>query len=360
MISFARGVPAPECLPVEELAECARAVLLADGRTILSYGSPSGYEPLREWIAERHGVERDRVFVTNGGLQGFVFFAQRFCSPGARVLVERPTYDRPLKILRELGAEIVPLDMDEEGLRPDSLEVALADTPTPAFLYTIPTFQNPSGRTLSADRRRRIVEIARANELLVLEDDPYGLVRFEGEPQPSLLALEGGEHVVYTSSFSKTVAPGARVGYFILPSELRSELEATSTSTYITPGLLGQATVYEFARRGNFDSNLARVRDLLRARRDAMLESLEAELGTTSATWSRPQGGYFVWLDVPGTDAAELLGRASEAGVTFVPGTDFGGAPSTARLAYSFVSPDEIREGVPRLTALLQPSAATI
>lgn len=360
MISFARGVPAPECLPVEELAECARAVVLADGRTILSYGSPSGYEPLRGWIADRHGVEPDRVFVTNGGLQGFVFFAQRFARDGARVLVEQPTYDRPLKILRELGAEIVPLAMDEEGLRPEALETALVEGPRPAFLYTIPTFQNPSGRTLSTERRRRIIDVVRAHDLLVLEDDPYGLVRFEGEPQPSLLELEGGERVVYTSSFSKTVAPGSRVGYFVLPSPLRAELEATSTSTYITPGLLGQATVYEFIRRGNFDSNLARVRDLLRARRDAMLEALEAELGGTgSATWSRPDGGYFVWLDVPGADAGELLDRSTEAGVTFVPGTDFGGAASAARLAYSFVSPDEIREGIPRLVALL-PSAATL
>ena len=359
MISFARGVPAPECLPVEELAECARAVILADGRTILSYGSPSGYEPLRGWIAERHSVGPDRVFVTNGGLQGFVFFAQRFARDGARVFVEQPTYDRPLKILRELGAEIVPLAMDEEGLRPEALEAALVEGPKPAFLYTIPTFQNPSGRTLSTERRRRIIEIVRAHDLLVLEDDPYGLVRFEGEPQPSLLSLEGGERVVYTSSFSKTVAPGSRVGYFVLPSPLRAELEAASTSTYITPGLLGQATVYEFIRRGNFDSNLARVRDLLRARRDAMLEALEAELGGTGASWSRPQGGYFVWLDVPGADAGEILGRSAEAGVTFVPGTDFGGAASAARLAYSFVSPDEIREGIPRLVALL-PSAATL
>jgi DNA-binding transcriptional MocR family regulator len=359
VISFARGVPAPECLPVDELADCARAALLADGRTILSYGSPSGYEPLREWIAERHGVERDRVFVTNGGLQGFVFFAQRLCRQGARVLVERPTYDRPLKILRELGVEVVPLAMDEEGLEPAALEAALVEGEKPAFLYTIPTFQNPSGRTLSAERRRRIVELVRAHDLLVLEDDPYGLVRFEGEPQPSLLELEGGERVVYTSSFSKTVAPGIRVGYFILPAELRAGLEATSTSTYITPGLLGQAAVYEFTRRGNFDSNLARVRDLLRSRRDAMLEALEAEFGATSATWSRPEGGYFVWLDLPGSDAAELLDRATGAGVTFVPGTDFGGAPTTARLAYSFVSPDEIREGVPRLAALV-PSAAAL
>jgi 2-aminoadipate transaminase len=359
MISFARGVPAPECLPVEALADCARAALVADGHTILSYGSPSGYEPLRDWIAERHGVERGRVFVTNGGLQGFVFFARRFCRDGARVLVEQPTYDRPLKILRELGAEIVPLAMDEEGLDPEALQAALAGGPKPVFLYTIPTFQNPSGRTLSAERRRRIVEIVRSNDLLVLEDDPYGLVRFEGERQPSLLELEGGERVVYTSSFSKTVAPGVRVGYFILPPPLRAELEATSTSTYITPGLLGQATVYEFTRRGRFDPNLDRVRDLLRARRDAMLETLDAELGTTNASWSRPEGGYFIWLDLPGVDTTELLARAADVGVTFVAGTDFGGARSSARLAFSFVSPDEIREGVPRLAALL-PSAATL
>src|SRR5205823_4571987 len=204
VISFARGVPAPECLPVEELADCARAVLLADGHTILSYGSPSGYEPLREWIAQRHGVEHDRVFVTNGGLQGFVFFAQRFCRRGGRVLVERPTYDRPLKILQDLGAEVVPLEMDEEGLLPDSLEAALAGGSEPAFLYTIPTFQNPSGRTLSTERRRQIVDIARAHDLFVLEDDPYGLVRFEGEPEPSLFELDGGDRVAYTSSFSKT------------------------------------------------------------------------------------------------------------------------------------------------------------
>jgi 2-aminoadipate transaminase len=359
VISFSRGVPAPECLPVDELAECARSVLLADGRTVLSYGSPSGYEPLREWIAQRHGVSVDRVFVTNGGLQGFVFFAHRLAANGERVLVEQPTYDRPLKILRELGAEIVSLPMDEEGLQPETLERALADGSKPAFLYTIPTFQNPSGRTLSLERRRRIVELAERHELLVLEDDPYGLVRFEGEPQPALLDLGAGDRVVYASSFSKTVAPGLRVGYFVLPSSLRAELEATSTSTYITPGLIGQATVYEFIRRGNFDTNLERVRQLLGVRRDAMLESLETALAGTGATWSRPQGGYFVWLDVPGVDTRELLGRSTGAGVSFVAGSDFGGAPSAARLAYSFVSPDEIREGVPKLASLL-PSASPI
>ena len=356
-ISFARGIPAPECLPVEELADCARAVIERDGRTVLSYGSAGGYAPLREWIAERHGVEPARILLTNGSLQGFVFLAQHFA--GAKVLVERPTYDRPLKILRGLGVDVVALPMDEEGLDPDALDRELRSGPSPAFLYTIPTFQNPTGRTLSLDRRRRVVELAHEHDLLVLEDDPYGLVRFEGESQPTLFELAGGDHVVYSSSFSKTVAPGVRVGYFVLPNELERELEALAVSTYITPALIGQATVHEFLRRGSFEPNLERVRNLLRIRRDAMLDALERDLGD-EAKWNRPEGGYFLWLELPDeTDTRELLGRAEAAGVTFVPGADFGGAPASARLAYSFVAPEEVGEGVRRLAALVeQPVAA--
>jgi 2-aminoadipate transaminase len=350
-ISFARGIPAPECLPVEELADCAQAALERDGATVLSYGSSAGYGPLRDWIADGHGVDSARVLVTNGSLQGMVFLAERFA--GERVLVEAPTYDRPLKILAAHGVETTPVAMDDEGLDLEALAQALKSGGKPAFLYTIPTFQNPSGRTLSAERRHRLAEVAREYELLVLEDDPYGLVRFDGEALPTLFELEGGNHVAYSSSFSKTIAPGLRVGYFILPLALERELEALATSTYITPVLLGQATVFEFLRRGHFEPNLERVSTLLRARRDAMLEALEREL--PEARWSRPQGGYFVWLELPeSADASALLERATAAGVTFVPGTDFGGAPNTARLAFSFVSPDEIREGVRRLAALVR------
>jgi 2-aminoadipate transaminase len=344
MISFARGVPAPECLPVEELADCARAALERDGRTILSYGPSPGYLPLREWIAERHATEVRRVLLTNGSLQGFVFLAQQLAR-GRRVLVERPTYDRPLKILRELGADVVGLPMDDEGLDPDGVEAALREGPRPAFLYTIPTFQNPSGRTLSTERRRRLVELAAEHDLLVLEDDPYGLVRFEGEAPPSLYELSDGR-VAYSSSFSKTIAPGIRVGYFVLPPELEDRLEATATATYITPVLLGQATAHEFLRRGNFDPNLERVRDLLRSRRDAMLAALEQHV--PAASWSRPEGGYFVWLEL-----ADEVTSAEAGGVSFVRGPDFGGDVNELRLAYSFVSPDEIRTGVERLAAAL-------
>jgi DNA-binding transcriptional MocR family regulator len=350
-ISFARGIPAPECLPVEELADCARTVIERDGRTVLSYGPVGGYAPLREWIADRHAVDPGRVLVTNGSLQGFVFLAEQLA--GSRVFVERPTYDRPLHILRRLSVDVVSLAMDDEGLDPQALERELRSGTRPGFLYTIPTFQNPSGRTLSLERRRRIVELAHEYDLLVLEDDPYGLVRFEGEQQPTLFELEGGERVVYSSSFSKTVAPGVRVGYFVLPAELESKLEATAVQTYITPALLGQATVFEFVNRGNFEPNLERVRNLLRVRRDAMLDALERDF-TDGARWNRPEGGYFLWLELSeGIDTAELLGRAGEAGVTFVPGADFGGGGATARLAYSFVTAEEIGEGVRRLAALV-------
>jgi 2-aminoadipate transaminase len=354
IISFARGVPAPECIPVDELADCARAAVERGGAAVLSYGSAAGYRPLREWIGERHGVDPNRVLVTNGSLQGLVFLAERFA--GRRVLVEAPTYDRPLKILAARGIETTALALDEKGLDLDALEQELATDEKPAFLYTIPTFQNPSGRTLSTERRLRLVRLAREHELLVVEDDPYGLVRFEGEPPPTLFELDGGERIVYSSSFSKTVAPGLRVGYFVLPEGLEQEVETLAVSTYITPVLLGQATVFEFLRRGGLEPNLERVRALLRARRDAMLEALEHQL--PEAHWSRPEGGYFIWLELDAdADAAALLDRGAAAGVTFVPGVDFGGASNSARLAFSFVSVDEIEEGVGRLARLVREPA---
>jgi 2-aminoadipate transaminase len=359
VISFARGVPAPECLPVTELADCARAAIERDGATVLSYGPGGGYAPLREWIAAQHGVEPARVIVTSGSLQGFVFLVEQLVEPGARVLVEAPTYDRPLKILTRLGAEIVGLPMDDDGLQVDALERALADGAKPAFLYSIATFQNPSGRTLSTERRRRIVELAREHELLVLEDDPYGLVRYEGEAPPTIFELEGGTNVAYASSFSKTIAPGVRVGYFVLPPALAAQIETLAVSTYISPPFLTQAAVHEFVSRGLFEPNLERVRGLLGARRDAMLAALEEHM-PEGATWSRPEGGYFIWLDLP-FEAGDLLSRAEAAGVTFVKGTDFfadGSGTRSLRLAFSFVSVEEIAEGVSRLAGLLRGAPA--
>jgi 2-aminoadipate transaminase len=354
VISFARGAPAPECLDAELLADCARAAIAGDP-SVLAYGAGGGYGPLRERLGADHGVDPARVVLTNGGLQGFVFYAEELLAerPG-RVLVEAPTYDRPLKILARLGADVVPVAMDEEGLDPDALERELAAGGT-SFLYTIPTFQNPSGRTLSTDRRRRVVELARTHGVPVLEDDPYGLVRYEGEAPPSLHELEGGTLVTYASSFSKTVAPGVRVGWFVAPADLAARIEARAVSNYISPPFLTQATVSELISRGGFEPNLERIRGLLQTRRDAMLGALRRELAG-DATWSEPEGGYFLWVDLP-VDAGELLVRAEAAGVAFVKGSDFfpdGSGGRSARLAFSYASPSEIGEGVSTLASLIR------
>jgi 2-aminoadipate transaminase len=356
-ISFARGAPSPACLDSELISDCARAALDRDGATILSYGSGGGYGPLRELLAERHGVDAGRVFLTTGGLQGFVFYtAVQLARRPGRVLAEAPTYDRPLKLLRWQGADVVPLEMDEEGLEPDALEAELSRGADVSFLYTIPTFQNPSGRTLSAERRRRVVELCRAYELDVLEDDPYGLVRYEGAAPPSLHSLEGGERVTFTSSFSKTIAPGLRVGWFVVPEGLRAAYDDRAVSTYISPPLLPQAIVHEVHARGAFEPNLDRVRAILGAQRDAMLAALETEL-RDRATWSHPEGGYFLWLELAEVDTGELLDSATEAGVTFVRGSDFfpdgRGGESAARLAFSYEAPERIAEGVRLIGGLL-------
>jgi DNA-binding transcriptional MocR family regulator len=339
-ISFARGVPAPECLALEELADCARAAIERDGATALNYGPAGGYAPLREWIADRHRVEPERVVLTNGSLQGFRFLAE-LLSPIGTVIVEAPTYDRPLKILAELEAEVICVPLDEEPAVNGGV----------SFLYTIPTFQNPTGRTLSKERRKGLAERAR-DGLLVLEDDPYGLVRFEGKPPPTVFELARGQNVIYSSSFSKTVAPGLRVGYLVLPNALADRVVAAATASYITPALFSQATVYEFLRSGSFEPNLERICGLLRERRDAMIGALERHL--PEAAWTVPEGGYFVWVDLPDGIAASDL-RAE--GVTFVPGSDFfcgPGGENALRLAFSYESPSAIEEGVRRLASAVR------
>jgi len=354
VISLARGVPAPECLATAELADCARAVLERDGATALNYGPVSGYAPLREWLAERHGVAPGEILLTNGSLQGLDLLVGRYASE-RRLLVEAPTYDRALAIAMRHGAEVRAVPHDERGLDPDALERELRQDPAPAFLYVLPTFQNPTGRTLSIERRGRLVELAEEYDLVVLEDDPYRLVRFEGDDVSSLHELSGGAPVLYSSSFSKIVAPGLRVGYLVVPTALGAELERTALSTYLAPTFPTQAIAFEFLRRGLLEPNIERISGLLRARRDALVAALDREW--PDASFTQPDGGYFLWLELPGgVDARELLVAALAAGVAFVPGGDFyldaSGGNGSARLAFSFPSPGEIDEAVCRLAAV--------
>ncbi len=363
-ISLARGVPPPELLPVDELADCARAALLAEGGTLLNYGHVAGYLPLREWVAERHGVEPGRVVLTPGSLPGLAVLAHELLAAGRRALVEAPSYDRPLRILEQLGADITALPLLDDGLDLDALEAELA-AGGPAFLYAIPTFQNPSGRTYGEETRRELLALARSHDLLILEDDPYRLVRFGAEPPPTLFDLARGEGVVYAASFSKIVAPGLRVGYVILPPDLVPAVEARAVGTYLSPALVTQAMLHEFIRRGLLDANVERARVVLRERRDALLDALADELGPRGARWSEPDGGYFVWLDLPaGTEAGDVARRAADNGVAVVKGTDFfphgRGGESSLRLAYSFESPEAIAEAVARLAAAVPAAAAAV
>jgi 2-aminoadipate transaminase len=357
VISFARGIPGPDLLPIREFGECARAAAERDGATALNYGPPGGYPPLRDWIAERHGVDPARVLVTNGSLQGFHFVARHFTEQGARFFVEAPCYDRSLAILRRLGTAVEEVPLADDGLD----LAALADTLTRGdVVYTIPTFQNPSGRTLSSENRSRLLDLARERSAVVFEDDPYGLLRFEGEPLPQLFELAGGD-VLLLSSFSKTVAPGIRTGYVLLPEELVPAIEALVLTSYVSPAIFVEAALYEFVSAGHFEPNLERIREGLRERRDTMLAALERDL-PEGARWNRPEGGYFLWLDLPpGVDAAALLTRATEAGVTYVKGADFyfgDGGGEAARLAFSFATPSEIDQGIGILGGLVREAAS--
>lgn len=360
-ISFARGIPSPDMFPIEALAESARRAVENDGRVALNYGPPAGFAPLREWLGARHNVAPERVLVTPGSMIALNFVVTHAFRDGGTAIVEAPTYDRMLLALAAAGAGVVTVDNTAGGLDLNRLRELAAGNPKPKLLYLLPTFQNPTGRTLTLEQRRALVTVALEHELLVFEDDPYGLLRIEGEPQPyvhELLREAGGDHLaVFASSFSKSVAPGLRVGYLVLPETLVAPIEAIAMRTYVSPPLLPQAQLLDFVTSDAFGPHLESLASFLGPRRDALLERLEADLSGL-ARWTRPEGGYFLWLDLPReVDTEELNAAATAVGVSFVPGTGFfggGRGGNTARLSFSYPSVDEIREGARRLTELVR------
>jgi len=350
-------MPGPDLLPIAAFGDCAREALERDGATALQYGPPGGYPPLKNWIAEQHDVDPARVLVTNGSLQGFAFTARYFVQQGSRFFVEAPCYDRSLSILRKLGADVEQVELAEDGLDVDALAGSLRSGDV---VYTIPTFQNPSGRTLSLDNRRRLLELAGAAGAVVFEDDPYGMLRFEGDPIPRLFELSD-RRTLFLSSFSKTVAPGIRTGYLILPEDLVPAIEELVLSNYVSPAIFVEAALLEFLTSGRFEPNLEAVREGLRVRRDTMLAALERDM-PEGTRWNHPEGGYFLWLDLPGGVVADsLLARAGEQDVVFIKGADFffhGGGDEAARLAFSFANAEEIDEGIMRLGTLVRDAAS--
>lgn len=360
-ISFARGAPCPEALSGDLIGAAANAALAADATRILSYGTGHGYPPLRETIGQKHAVPADRVVITNGSLQGFVFLLDSMFATGGLLAVEAPTYDRALLQAKLHGVDLLPVAVDDDGLDVDALAAACAAGRVPKLLYTIPNFQNPSGATISLEKRHALVALAEQYDFAILEDDPYGLLRFEGEHLPSIESLGGTERVIFTSSFSKTVAPGLRVGYIVAPDTIAASLAATASRTYISPSLLAQAAIHQILVDGRFEPNVERVTGLMRERRDAMVAGLDhLPTGTRCVP---PQGGFFLWLELPEPLSADVLfDDAQAAGVQYVKGSDcfLTGGERTLRLAYSGVSPAEIAEGMERLGRVFDAAMAKV
>jgi 2-aminoadipate transaminase len=348
-ISFARGAPSLDIVDVEGLRAAADQAFTADPGGMTAYGTAVGYVPLREWIAERHGVAPQQVLVTNGSMQADAFLFDAMVAPGDSVIVERPTYDRTLLSLRNRGADVRMVELEPDGIDTAALERVLATGTQPKLAHIIPNFQNPAGYTLSAAKRTRLLELARAHGFTIFEDDPYVSLRFQGEPLPTMLSMDE-DVVVYASSFSKTVCPGIRVGYLVGPADLIARIVKIATSTYISPSMVSQAIVNQFCRSGALERSVETVRTALRERAHALGNALSDQF--PDARFVAPEGGYFLWVDLPeGTDVAALFDAAAARGVQFVKGTDFvlEGGESSLRLAYSGVTPAEIEEGVKRL-----------
>jgi DNA-binding transcriptional MocR family regulator len=354
-ITFARGAPSLDIVAADELRAAADRALAADPKGAFSYGTAWGYGPLREWIAERQGVALERVLTTNGSMQADAFLFQHLLEAGDLVVVEAPTYDRTLLSLRSLGAEILAIPLEDDGLDVGALERALEGGAKPKLAHVIPNFHNPGGSTLSLDKRRRLLELSERHGFVLFEDDPYVELRFRGERLPTMISLDRSDRVVYASSFSKTVCPGVRVGYLVGPEGTIGDIREMATNTYISPSMVAQAIVAEFCRSGAIERSIETVKLALEERLQTLATALERHL--PDARFSPPDGGYFLWVELPeGADVDALAKAAADRGVVFVKGTDFflEGGENTLRLAYSGVTPEEIEEGVSRLAEAYQ------
>jgi DNA-binding transcriptional MocR family regulator len=359
VISFARGAPSLDIIDVEGLKEASRRAFEDDPGGTTAYGTAVGYVPLREWIAEKHGVDVSQVLVTNGSMQADAFLFETAVKPGDPVIVEKPTYDRTLLNLRSRGAEVTMVELETDGIDTGALEGLLKDGLRPVLAHVIPNFQNPAGYTLSAPKRADLLRLAGEYDFVLFEDDPYVDIRFSGEPLPTMLSQDESGSVVYASSFSKTVCPGVRVGYLVGPAAMIATIQKLATNTYIAPNMLAQSVVHQFCASGALDRSIETVKAALAERVQLLVAALEREL--PDARYQAPEGGYFMWVELPeGTDVDAIFEEAKERGVAFVKGTDFllEGGENTLRLAYSGVTADQIDEGVQRLAAAVKAAAA--
>ncbi len=351
-ISFARGAPSPDLLPVGAIRVATARALEDDWKTALSYGVGIGHPGLCERIASIHGIPASGVMVTNGSLEAGAMVFRHLVSPGDRVAVEQPSYDRTLLLLEQLGAEFVPVPLESDGMDLDVLEEALEAGPL-KLVHAIPNFHNPAGCTLSEEKRRRLVALAAEHGFTIFEDDPYREISFGDPPPPTMLSIDDAGRVIHSSSYSKTVSPGIRVGFLAGPEELIGSLAQTANQNYISPNMLAGSLVLQLYESGAYDENLEVVNARLAERRDALVQALGSHL--PQAEFEIPGGGYFLWADLgEGADTVSLAERSKQAGAPFIPGTDFmlDGGWSQLRFSFASVPPDSIDEGVRRIASV--------
>ena len=365
LVSLAGGSPSLSRLPLNIVGDTAKRVIEEHGMTALHYGGGKGTEELRQLICEvmaREGIlgaSPDDVVVTTGSQSAQDIAAKVFCNPGDVVLVEDPTYVGALNTFEAYQVQVEPIDMDDDGLIPESLERRISELEAEGkqikLLYTIPSFNNPSGITLVAERRQRIVDICRDHNIIVLEDNPYGMLRFDGRPMTPLRA-DNPDDVIYCGSFSKIFSPGVRIGWALVPRHLYRRFYLAAEAVVLCPSTLTQLLITEFFNQVDWRGYLAESCEIYAERCAAMLQAL-GEYFPAETQWTTPEGGFFVWVTLPeGIDTYPLLQQAIDAGVVFIPGAAFtpGNEPSSKlRLAFSGVTPEQIYEGVRRLAPVI-------
>ena len=369
MISFAGGMPAPDAFPTEEFTAACNRVLQEQSEQALQYGSTDGYYPLRKMIADnsrRYGIEvtPENILITSGSQQALDLLGRIFINPGDRIVVENPTYVGALQAWNAYGAEYIPVPFDEEGMITSELEKSLRSGPK--FIYVLPNFQNPTGVTLSFERRLQLIELSEKYGVPIVEDDPYGQLRFEGENLPPIEVLDSqtraqdgcySGNVIYTSTFSKTLAPGIRLAWVIAPPEVIQKLIMAKQGTDLHTSTFNQMIAYEVGKDGFINEHVKTIRKIYRERRDVMLDTL-AEHMPEGVKWTHPHGGLFLWLTLPDCiDSQELLQEALKFKVAFVPGVSFyahGGHLNTMRLNFSYATPELINEGIGRLAKAIK------
>jgi 2-aminoadipate transaminase len=370
IISFAGGLPAPETFPVERFAAAFNKVMADHGARALQYSTTEGYTPLREMIARRStrygiNIERDNVLITSGSQQALDLIGKVFINPGDHIVVERPTYLGALQAWNAYQAEYVSADIDGDGYVTASLDARIRTGPK--FIYALPNFQNPSGVTMSQARRQALIELADHYGVPILEDDPYGQLRYEGEHVPPIVHLDSqfrstdgarySGNVIYLSTFSKTLSPGIRLGWIVAPVEVIQKLVQAKQGADLHTSTINQLVAHEVASGGFLDQHVKEIRAIYRERRDAMLAALAREF-PAGVTWTKPQGGLFLWLTFPEwMNAADVLSAGIEQKVAFVPGAPFfadGTGQNTARLNFSNATPERINEGVRRLARCIE------